>query len=162
MGERAPHIRDLDLKSHNLSLDKALGIHWEVERDTIDFVFSEREQPENCKGVLSSVATVLDPLRFASSLLQLEREINQELCKLKLSWDNNIPEEIRLRWRKWREGPMTLQEFRISRCFKPESFGRVARAEPHHFANASQENGYGKVSYLPLISRKDTLQFRHG
>ena len=162
MGERAPHIRDLDLKSHNLSLDKALGIHWEVERDTIDFVFSEREQPENCKGVLSSIATVHDPLRFASSLLQLGKEIIQELCKLKLSWDNNIPEEIHLRWRKWREGLMTLQEFRISRCFKPENFGRVARAEPHHFANASQENGYGTVSHLPLISRKDTLQFRYG
>ena len=162
MGERAPHIRDLDLKSHNFSLDKALGINWEVERDTIDFVFSEREQPENYKGVLSSIATVHDLLRFASSLLQLGREISQELCKLKLSWDNNIPEEIHLRWRKWREGLMTLQEFRISRCFKPESFGRVARAEPHHFANASQENGYGKVSHLPLISRKDTLQFRYG
>ena len=73
-GKEATHIKDL--KSDNLSLDKALGINWDVERDTIDFVFSEREQPENCKGVLSSVATVLDPLRFASSLLQLEREIN--------------------------------------------------------------------------------------
>ena len=94
MGERAPHIKDLDLKSHNLSLDKALGIHWEVERDMLDFVFSEREQPENCKGVLSSIATVHDPLRFASSLLQLGREITQELCKLKLRWDNNIPEKF--------------------------------------------------------------------
>ena len=153
-GEEATHIKDL--KSDNLPLDKALGIHWDVERDTIDFVFSEREQPENCKGVLSSVATVLDPLRFASSLVQLEREINQELCKLKLSWDNNIPEEIRLHWRKWREGHINLQGFRISRCFKPESFGRVTRAEPHHFADTSQENGYGTVSYLRLISRKDT------
>ena len=43
MGERATHIKDLDLKSDNLPLDKALGIHWDVERDTIDFVFSERD-----------------------------------------------------------------------------------------------------------------------
>ena len=40
-GEEATHIKDL--KSDNLSLDKALGIHWDVERDTIDFVFSERD-----------------------------------------------------------------------------------------------------------------------
>ena len=150
-GKEATHIKDL--KSDNLSLDKALGIHWDVERNTIDFVFSEREQPENCKGVLSSIATVHDPLRFASSLLQLGKEIIQELCKLKLSWDNNIPEEIRLHWRKWREGLINLQRFRISRCLKSESFGRVTRAEPHHFADASQENGYGTVSYLRLISR---------
>ena len=57
---------------------------------------------------------------------------------------------------------MNMQGFRISRCFKPESFGRVARVEPHHFADALQENGYGTVSHLRLISRKDTLQFRHG
>ena len=57
---------------------------------------------------------------------------------------------------------MNMQGFRISRCFKPESFGRVARAEPHHFADASQENGYGTVSHLRFISRKDALQFRHG
>ena len=40
-GEEATHIKDL--KSDNLPLDKALGIHWDVERDTIDFVFSERD-----------------------------------------------------------------------------------------------------------------------
>ena len=42
---------------------------------------------------------------------------------------------------------MNMQGFRISRCFKPESFGRVARVEPHHFADALQENGYGTVSH---------------
>ena len=135
--ERAPHIKDLHLKSDNLPLKRALGIHWDVERDTIDFVLSEREQPENRKGVLSSIATVYDPLGFASPLLLPGREINQELCKLKLSWDDNLPEEIRHRWRKWREGLMSLQGFRIPRCFKPEGLVRVARAELHHFADAS-------------------------
>ena len=42
-GRTAPHTKDLDLKSDNLPLDKTLGIHWDVERDTIDFVFSERD-----------------------------------------------------------------------------------------------------------------------
>ena len=32
--ERAPHIKDL-----NMPLDRVLGIHWDVKRDTIDFVF---------------------------------------------------------------------------------------------------------------------------
>ena len=87
------HIRDVDLKLDNLPLDRALEFHWDVESDTIGFIFSEREQPENRKGVLSSIATVYDPLEFAS-LLQLP---GRELCKLKLSWDDNLPEEIRLR-----------------------------------------------------------------
>ena len=47
---------------------------------------------------------------------------------------------------------MSLEGFRISRCFKPESFGKAVRAELHHFADASQEHGYGKASYLRLIN----------
>ena len=76
--ERAPEIKDLDVKSDDLPSDKALGIHWNVERDTIDFVFSKREQPggENREGVLSSIATVYDPLGFANPLLLPGREIN--------------------------------------------------------------------------------------
>ena len=41
---------------------------------------------------------------------------------------------------------MSFQGFRIPKCFKPECYGRVARAELHHFADASKE-------------KKDTLQF---
>ena len=44
---------------------------------------------------------------------------------------------------------MSFQGFRIPKCFKPECYGRVARAELHHFADASKEKGYGT----------DTLQF---
>ena len=40
--ERASHIKDLDLKSESLPLDSALRIHWDVERDRINFVFGKR------------------------------------------------------------------------------------------------------------------------
>ena len=150
--ERAPHIKDLDLKSDSLPLDRALGIHWDVERDTINFVFGKGEQPRNRKGVLSSIATVYDPLGFASPLLLPGREINQELCKLKFNWNDDLPEDLCVRWRNWREGLMSLQGFSIPRCFKPGNFGKVERAELHHFADASQEHGYGTASYLRLLN----------
>ena len=35
--ERAPHIKDLDLKLNNFPLDRALGIHWDMKQDTICF-----------------------------------------------------------------------------------------------------------------------------
>ena len=95
--ERAPQIKDLDLKSDSLPLDRALGIHWDVEHDIINFVFGKGEQPENRKGVLSSISTVYDPLGFASPLLLPGREINQELCKMKFSWTDTLPEELCLR-----------------------------------------------------------------
>ena len=155
--ERAPQIKDLDLKSDSLPLDRALGIHWDVEHDIINFVFGKGEQPENRKGVLSSISTVYDPLGFASPLLLPGREINQELCKTKFSWTDTLPEELCLRWRKWKEDLMSLQDFNIPRYLKPEGFGRVTRAELHHFADASQEHGYGTVSYLRLINDQGNI-----
>lgn len=65
--ERAPHIKDLDLKTDSLPLDRTPGIHWEVEHDRINFVFSKGEQPENRKGVLFAIATVR-PTRICYSL----------------------------------------------------------------------------------------------
>lgn len=100
--ERAPHIKDLDLKSDSLPLDRALGIHWDVERDRINFVFGKGEQPENRKGVLSSIATMYDPLGFASPLLLPGGAINQELFKMKFTWNDTPPDKLCLRWRKWR------------------------------------------------------------
>ena len=89
-------------------------------------MFGKGEQPENRKGVLSSISTVYDPLGFASPLLLPGREINQALCKLKFSWNDSLPEELCHRWNNWKEDLMSLQGFNILRCFKPEGFGRVA------------------------------------
>ena len=117
------------------------------------FVFGEGEQPENRKGVLSSISTVYDPLGFARPLLMPGREINQEPCKMKFSWNDTLPEELCRRWRKWKEDLTNLQGFNIPRWKE----GRVARAELHHFADASQEHGYGTASYLRLVNDQGNI-----
>lgn len=98
-----------------------------------------------------------DPLGFASPLILPGREINQELCSLKLDWSEKLPDELCSRWRKWKEGLASLQGFSIPRCYKPRDFGRVQRIELHHFADASQEHGYGTVSYLRLVNDKGQI-----
>lgn len=57
---------------------------------------------------------------------------------------------------------MNMQGFRISRCFKPESFGRVAREEQHHFADASQENGIEKSHICASFQGKIHCSFVMG
>ena len=69
--ERTPQIKDLDLKSDSLPSDRALEIHWDVDHDIIKFVFGKGEQPENRKGVLSSISTVNDPLGFTTTTTPL-------------------------------------------------------------------------------------------
>ena len=71
----------------------------------------------------------------------------QNLCRKKLEWDENIPAEDLMEWRKWLTELPTIEQFSIERCIKPENFGDVIHTELHHFSDAS-EVGYGAVTYL--------------
>lgn len=134
-----------------LPTEGALRVQWKVE-NVFCFVAIDKNQTENRKGVLSSSATVYDPLGNASPLLLPGREINQELCKLMYDWDDELPANIAERWRNWKQGLLNLKVFGILRCFKPLDFGTETRIELHHFTDASEEHGYGMVSYLRFFN----------
>ena len=151
---RAPSVKDLDLNLNSLPMDRALGIHWDVEADTFNLVVSSRSQPETRKGVLSSIATIYDPLGLVGPLILPEREINQELCRLKYDWNDRLPDELAVKWRDWKKGLASLTSYSIPRSFTPRDFGEVERAELHHFADASEGHGYGTVTYLRFVNKE--------
>ena len=91
---RAPAVKDLDVNLNSLPMDRALGIHWDVEADTFNLVVSGKSQPETRKGVMSSIATIYDPLGLVGPLILSGREINQELCRLKYDWNDRLPDEL--------------------------------------------------------------------
>lgn len=88
------------MKSEILPMDGAPGIRWNVVHDMINVVVSNKEQPDNWKGVLSLVATVYDPF-----------------FRLKFDWDRNLPDQLRSRWKTWREGLASLESFSVLRCY---------------------------------------------
>ncbi|XP_070537443.1 uncharacterized protein [Ptychodera flava] len=45
---------------------------------------------------------------------------------------------------------------KIPRCYKPNNFGKLKKAELHHFSDASHY-GYGQCSYLRLIDDEDRV-----
>ncbi|XP_020623971.1 uncharacterized protein LOC110061476 [Orbicella faveolata] len=61
-------------------------------------------------------------------------------------------------WRNWKSGLASLTGYSIPRSLTPGGFGEVERAELHHFADASEEHGYGTVSYLRFINREGNIQ----
>ena len=154
---RAPTVKNLDLQSEDLPMDRALGVHWNVEKDTIVLVVDDKKEPNNRRGVLSSIATIYDPLGFASPLMLPAREINQELCRLKVDWNSELPRELSMRWKKWKEDLVNLRSYEMPRCLKPKGFGQIEQIELHHFADASQEHGYGTVSYLRFVNEKGEI-----
>ena len=62
--------------------------------------------------------------------------IIQKLCRLGLSWDEAVPEEIAKEWNKWLTGIGKVSEYNFSRCvIKCNGY---EKAELHVFCDASR------------------------
>ena len=93
---------------------------------------------------------------MAAPFILAGKMILQDLCRQKLGWDEDIPEDLLIRWRQWLQELPALDNISMDRCFKPAGFGEIKTATLHHFADAS-DHGYGSVSYLRLVKQDDQV-----
>ena len=147
--ERSPSVKSLNLDLDSLSSDKTLGVRWDVENDELLTDVTMKDLPRNRRGVLASVASIYDPLGMASPLVLKGKLINQELCKRKLGWDDELPDDVLCAWNEWKEDIQGAKGLGVPRCLRPE-VGVVSRIELHHFSDAS-DSGYGTVSYIRFV-----------
>ncbi|CAG2192601.1 unnamed protein product [Mytilus edulis] len=82
--------------------------------------------------------------------------ILQELCRLRLDWDDPIPPKLESLFSLWFQDLHELSDFKVDRCFRPEKNGEIKNAQLHHFSDAS-ESGYGTVTYLRLENTFDEI-----
>lgn len=147
--ERAKEIKNLDLDKDELPMERALGVDWCIESDSFKFRILVKNMPVTRRGILSVVSSIYDPLGFLSPFILLAKTIVQSLCRIKLTWDEEIPEDVANRWFAWLSDLSQFANFSVRRCIKPEGFGSVVSAQLHHFSDAS-EKGYGVVSYIRI------------
>jgi hypothetical protein len=148
--ERAASVKDICFDKP--SIERALGVLWDIGRDEFGFRIKVKDNPPTRRGILSIVSSVYDPLGFVCPFVLSAKIIMQDLCRKNLRWDDPIQHEHLLRWTNWQEDVTKMEQLRISRCFKPLEFGEVASSQLHHFSDASQR-GYGAVSYLRLTNQ---------
>ena len=122
-------------------------MRWNVSSDTFGFAIVIKDRPATRRGILSTVSSVYDPLGFVAPFILSAKLILQDLCRLKLDWDDKIPEEFLNRWQAWLCDLPQLETLAIERCFKPSTMPEITSTQLHHFSDASQQ-GYGAVSYL--------------
>lgn len=125
---------------------------WNVESDTFGFTIAIKDKPVTRRGILSVVSSIYDPLGFAAPFILIAKEILQDLCRMNLGWDDQIPED-HLKRETWLRGLHKLETLKINRCFRPSGLSDVVTTELHHFSDASQQ-GYGAVSYLRTTDLK--------
>ena len=91
--ERSVSVKTLDFE--HLPVDRALGVLWDVETDTLGFEILVKQRPPSRRGILSVVSSIYDPLGFASPCILQAKILLQDLCKKKLQWDDVIsPEDL--------------------------------------------------------------------
>lgn len=145
--DRAKDIRDLDLRHDSLPAQRSLGVYWDLEKDTFTFQVSLPEKPFTRRGVLSTVNSVYDPLGLAAPVMLEGRKLLQQLVAMgkgtsdnaPLGWDDPLPDKLTHRWQCWRGSLKDLEKISIPRCYRPQEFGTIVRAELHAFCDASQD-----------------------
>ncbi|XP_069109596.1 uncharacterized protein [Argopecten irradians] len=152
--EAIPEENRATSKQRNLESDspveRALGVHWFTEKDTLGFQINVKDQPPTRRGILSMVSSVYDPLGIASPFILTAKSILQNLCKQGIRWDDDITDTDLRKWNTWISQLHELENVEVERCYKPSDFGNVTSVQLHSFSDAS-DTGLGMVFYLRFI-----------
>ncbi|PFX31613.1 hypothetical protein AWC38_SpisGene3557 [Stylophora pistillata] len=149
--ERAKKVKSLDLSEDDLPVERALGVNWCVETDDYGFKVDTKLKPPTRRGILSIVGSVYDPLGLAAPFVLTATRLLQDLCRVKLDWDDPIPQQHKARWERWMADLPKLSQFSVHRCIKPAGFDYISSSQLQHFSDVS-ESGFGSVSYLRLVN----------
>ena len=80
---------------------KLLGLQWDKAEDTITVNFPKCEEAPTKRSVLRTMVRVYDSLGMVAPVTLVSKEICREICDRKLSWDEELPPDLKKRWRKW-------------------------------------------------------------
>ena len=147
--ERSKEMSNRDLAWH-LPVERTLGVEWNLELDSFQFRINFKEAPVTRRNILSSVASIYDPLGFLAPVTLVGKRIVQQLCVQGYSWDDPVPEDIDAEWHKWKSDLVSLKEIIITRCYKPKDFGKPQQVELHNFSDASIVS-YGQCTYIRQV-----------
>ena len=116
--------------------DKALGVKWDTEKDTLGFTIKLVEKLSTRRGLISMLSSVYDPLGLGAPFMLEGRQIIQQLCQDKLQWDEQIDERSAYEFLKWKNNLLTLENVTVPRCYKPKDFGKNITYSMYNFSDA--------------------------
>lgn len=120
--DRAADTKNHRLVSKNTAIERALGVHWCIESNTLRFRIILQDRPLSSRGILSTVSSVFDPLGLVAPFILAGKQILQELCRDGVSWDDAVLDGLRPKWKKWSTELPILERLRGARCYKPQDF----------------------------------------
>ena len=133
-----------DLSFHG----KCLGIHWDTTQDVfyVSVPTLSTDQTPTKRSVASAAAKIFDVMGWFGPVILTIHAFLQHLWKLKLSWDEPIPQKHLAIWNKWTGDLHLLSNHAISRPLSL-SVSPILDRQLHLFTDAS-EKGYRGVVYM--------------
>ena len=69
----------------NLPEEKALGLKWDTQNDTLGFYIKLADKPLTRRGLVSTLSSVYDPVGLGAPFLLKGRQIIQQVCRNRLN-----------------------------------------------------------------------------
>ncbi|KAJ8976529.1 hypothetical protein NQ317_015550 [Molorchus minor] len=143
--------------SSGLSLNDVQAVGPVIQRDLVwnpahDFLAYSvgvtcLDKPVTKRGILSTAAQVFDPLGLVAPVVIIIKLLIQTLWRLKLSWDESVPQDLHLSFLRFRDQLSSINRLKLPRHVL---LSNAVRIELHGFADAS-EKAYGCCVYVRSI-----------
>ncbi|XP_050296650.1 uncharacterized protein LOC126736367 [Anthonomus grandis grandis] len=138
---------------------KTLGISWIPTSDCFIYKLQLEDSLTNSvtkRSILSFISKIYDPLGFLGPIIIRAKLIIQQLWKLQLSWDENLPIELHSQWCEYKKQLFNINTIQIPRQVLIKGANLV---ELHGFSDSS-ESAYGCSVYLRSINNVGAIDCR--
>ena len=138
-------------------LIKVMGVPWDRIEDSFKFdlaTFATQALDGTLtkRKLLSITARFYDPLGLLSPVMLPLKCMFQEICQLKIGWDEALPEELCLKWKEVAEDMSRVSVISVPRCVLAGIEAEdVKSIQLHGFADASKI-AYGANIYIRVTT----------
>ena len=108
-------ISEIDLDLEEAHVQRALGLSWDIQRDSFVFRPTVKEVSMTKRAIISAVSSVFDPCGYLTPFTFRAKCLIQELWWTSLGWDDPVPDQLHEKWKLWQQELYDLSEFHIPR-----------------------------------------------
>ncbi|XP_073512411.1 uncharacterized protein [Phyllobates terribilis] len=149
-------LRDLDLGTDPVPMQRSLGLLWNLKSDTFTFQISQEEKPFMRRGVLSTVNSLYDPLGFAATVTIKGKALLRDLTHETSDWDTPLPADKRILWEEWRNSLAALTKLNVLRPYASVPSTEMQSQNLYVFSDASVQ-AIAAVAYIKTMDSKGQI-----
>ena len=111
------NCQSVNLDLDKISLERALDILRNPDNNKIKVKAVMKPSPPSKRGLLSFISSVFGPLGLLTPSMLEAKLILQQLWKIPLDWDEEIPSHLQNRWLKWLQTLKNIEKVKLPRWY---------------------------------------------